>query len=118
DANGIEPDPCLSQDLDVNFTQQFLLDYGEHQQLGVELEYRISCWRRASSDHFPCLERLILQGCWKLDTIPQEFADITTLALIDINICAQAVVKSAKQIQQDIEDSYGGSIEVYIRDGS
>ncbi|KAH0706932.1 hypothetical protein KY289_012008 [Solanum tuberosum] len=73
---------------------------------------------RASSDHFPCLERLIIVHCWKLDSIPQDFADITTLALIDINNCAQAVGNSAKQIQQDIEDNYGGSIAVYIRDPS
>ncbi|KAH0711030.1 hypothetical protein KY290_011480 [Solanum tuberosum] len=73
---------------------------------------------RASSDHFPCLERLILDCCWKLDSIPQDFADITTLALIEINNCAQSVGNSAKQIQQDIEDNYGGSIEVHIRDTS
>ncbi|XP_049412279.1 putative late blight resistance protein homolog R1A-10 [Solanum stenotomum] len=71
---------------------------------------------RASSDHFPCLERLIICACLKLDSIPQDFADITTLALIDIYNCAQAVGNSAKQIQQDIEDNYGGSIEVYIGD--
>ncbi|XP_015163245.1 putative late blight resistance protein homolog R1A-10 [Solanum tuberosum] len=73
---------------------------------------------RASSDHFPCLERLIIDACWKLHSIPQDFANITTLALIDIKICAQAVGNSAKQIQQDIEDDYGRSIEVYIRDAS
>ncbi|KAL3352976.1 hypothetical protein AABB24_020785 [Solanum stoloniferum] len=73
---------------------------------------------RASSDHFPCLERLIIDACWKLHSIPQDFANITTLALIDIKICAQAVGNSAKQIQQDIEDNYGRSIEVYIRDAS
>ncbi|KAH0706933.1 hypothetical protein KY289_012009 [Solanum tuberosum] len=75
----------------------------------------IQHWR-ASSDHFPCLERLILDCCCNLHSIPQEFADITTLTLIDITSCAQSVGNSAKQIQQDIEDNYGGSIDVYIRD--
>ncbi|KAH0735818.1 hypothetical protein KY285_011525 [Solanum tuberosum] len=73
---------------------------------------------RASSDHFPCLERLIIDCCEMLDSIPQEFADITTLTLIDISSCAQSVGNSAKQIQHDIEDNYGGSIDVYIRDHS
>ncbi|XP_049388703.1 putative late blight resistance protein homolog R1A-10 [Solanum stenotomum] len=71
---------------------------------------------RASSDHFPCLERLIIEECGNLDSIPQEFADITTLTLIEITKCVQSVGNSAKQIQQDIEDNYGRSIDVYTRD--
>ncbi|XP_059276603.1 putative late blight resistance protein homolog R1A-10 isoform X2 [Lycium ferocissimum] len=70
---------------------------------------------RASSDHFPCLERLFLEICRGLDSIPQEFADITTLTLIDIDQCRESVGNSAKQIQQDIQDNYGGSIDVHIR---
>jgi len=72
----------------------------------------IRYWR-ASSDHFPYLERLFLRNCYDLDSIPRDFADITTLALIDISDCKQSVGNSAKQIQQDIQDNYGSSIEVH-----
>ncbi|MCD7473292.1 hypothetical protein HAX54_015073 [Datura stramonium] len=65
----------------------------------------------ASSDHFPCLERLHVESCSILDSIPPDFADITTLVLIDIRRCAQSVGNSAKQIQQDMEDNYASSIE-------
>ncbi|KAH0707800.1 hypothetical protein KY289_012876 [Solanum tuberosum] len=77
----------------------------------LNLEY----WK-ASGDHFPCLERLFLEECRFLDSIPRDFADITTLALIDIRRCAESVGSSAKHIQQDIEENYAGSIEVHIRD--
>ncbi|XP_055802629.1 putative late blight resistance protein homolog R1C-3 [Solanum dulcamara] len=75
----------------------------------------IQYWR-ASSDHFPYLERLFLRNCRYLDSIPQDFADITTLALIDIRRCQQSVGNSAKQIQQHIQDNYGSSIEVHTHD--
>uniref|UniRef100_M1ADB8 Disease resistance protein Gpa2 n=1 Tax=Solanum tuberosum TaxID=4113 RepID=M1ADB8_SOLTU len=75
----------------------------------------IQYWR-ASSDHFPYLERLFLKDCYSLDSIPRDFADITTLALIDISKCQQSVGNSAKQIQQDIQDNYGSSIEVHTRE--
>nr|AEW48205.1 disease resistance protein RGH2 [Solanum fernandezianum] len=78
-------------------------------------EVYIRYWR-ASSDHFPYLERLFLRDCYFLDSIPRDFADITTLALTDISSCRQSVVNSAKQIQQDIQDNYGSSIEVHTRD--
>nr|AEW48204.1 disease resistance protein RGH1 [Solanum fernandezianum] len=70
---------------------------------------------RASSDHFPYLERLFLKDCYILDSIPRDFANVTTLALIDISHCQQSVGNSAKQIQQDIQDNYGSSIEVHTR---
>ncbi|MCD7468340.1 hypothetical protein HAX54_006417 [Datura stramonium] len=79
------------------------------------LKYSGIRYWRASRDHFPCLERLFLEGCVYLDSIPQDFADITTLALIDISTCSESVGNSAKQIQEDIQNNYGGSIEVHIR---
>ncbi|WMV59794.1 hypothetical protein MTR67_053179 [Solanum verrucosum] len=73
----------------------------------------IQYWR-ASCDHFPCLERLFLERCFAFDSIPQDFADITTLALIDIRRCSKSVENSTKQIQQDIQDEYASSVEVHI----
>ncbi|MCD7468346.1 hypothetical protein HAX54_006423 [Datura stramonium] len=81
----------------------------------LQLKHSDIRYWRASCDHFPRLERLFLDSCWYLDSIPQDFADITTLALIDISYCPESVGNSAKQIQQDIQDKYGGSIEVHIR---
>ncbi|KAJ8528048.1 hypothetical protein K7X08_015499 [Anisodus acutangulus] len=76
----------------------------------------LGIWQwRASSDHFSCLERLFLDHCRNLDSIPQDFADITTLALIDITDCPKSVGNSAKKIRQGI-NNYGGSIKVYIDD--
>ncbi|KAG5569951.1 hypothetical protein H5410_059717 [Solanum commersonii] len=73
----------------------------------------IQYWR-ASCDHFPCLERLFLERCFAFDSIPQDFADITTLALIDIRRCSKSVENSTKQIQQDIKDKYASFVEVHI----
>ncbi|KAH0710979.1 hypothetical protein KY284_012406 [Solanum tuberosum] len=69
---------------------------------------------RASSDHFPRLERLVINRCWSMYSIPQDFVDITTLQLIHISDCAKSVGNSAKKIQQEIEDSYGSSVEIIV----
>lgn len=69
---------------------------------------------RASCDHVPCLERLSLDRCRHLVSIPQDFADITTLALINISYYSESVENSAKQIQRDIQENYGSSIEVHL----
>ncbi|MCD7473293.1 hypothetical protein HAX54_015074 [Datura stramonium] len=78
------------------------------------LDYLDIRFWRASSDHFPCLERLFLDCCWNLDSISLDFADITTLALIDIR-GSQSAWNSAKQIQQDMQDNYASSVELHIR---
>ncbi|XP_019258934.1 PREDICTED: putative late blight resistance protein homolog R1C-3 [Nicotiana attenuata] len=57
----------------------------------------IKYWR-TSSDHFACLQILTILGCKYLDSIPQDFAEITTLEVIDTWGCAKSVGNSAKQI--------------------
>nr|XP_016490842.1 PREDICTED: putative late blight resistance protein homolog R1A-3 [Nicotiana tabacum] len=69
---------------------------------------------RANSDHFPRLERLVVNCCWSMYWIPLDFAEITTLQLIDISDSAKTVGNSAKKIQQKIEDTYGSSVVVRI----
>ncbi|MCD9639678.1 Methyltransferase-like protein 5 [Datura stramonium] len=79
------------------------------------LQHLCLCYWRASSDHFPHRERLVLDRCWYMDSIPQDFAEITTLELIDISDCAESVGNSAKKFLQEIEDNYGSSsVEVCI----
>ncbi|KAH0707801.1 hypothetical protein KY289_012877 [Solanum tuberosum] len=60
------------------------------------------------------LERLVINHCWSMYWIPQDFVDITTFQLIHISDCAKSVGNSAKKIQQEIEDNYGSSVEVCI----
>ncbi|XP_070004119.1 putative late blight resistance protein homolog R1B-11 [Nicotiana sylvestris] len=103
----LENDACIGDEWEV-------VDEGfPYMKLLLLERLKIRYWR-ASCDHFPCLERLFLERCLGLDSIPQDFADITTLALINISSCAESVGNSAKQIQQDIQDNYGTSVEVTI----
>nr|GME19374.1 putative late blight resistance protein homolog R1B-16 isoform X1 [Ipomoea batatas] len=60
----------------------------------------------AVGDHFPVLERLELSDCDSLRKIPVEFADITTLALIQLKKCLHSVLVSALCIQ-DEQRRYG-----------
>ncbi|XP_031091138.1 putative late blight resistance protein homolog R1A-10 [Ipomoea triloba] len=60
----------------------------------------------AVGDHFPVLEHLELTNCISLREIPIEFADITTLALIQLTYCPDSVLASAKRIQ-DEQQRYG-----------
>ncbi|KAJ8527860.1 hypothetical protein K7X08_015311 [Anisodus acutangulus] len=63
----------------------------------------------ASSDHFPCLEHLVLKSCLRLDSIPHELGDIPTLQIIELENSSQSAVLSAKEIQEE-QQSYGNYI--------
>ncbi|KAL3507303.1 hypothetical protein ACH5RR_032685 [Cinchona calisaya] len=69
----------------------------------------IAQWN-ASSDHLPKLERLVLQNCKDLEKIPYDFADITTLEMIEVHWCRQSAENSAKEIGEAT-----GEIKVLIR---
>ncbi|KAK4344177.1 hypothetical protein RND71_037271 [Anisodus tanguticus] len=63
----------------------------------------------ASSDHFPCLEHLVLKSCLRLDSIPHELGDIPTLQIIELENSSQSAMLSAKEIQEE-QQSYGNYI--------
>ncbi|KAG5569537.1 hypothetical protein H5410_059303, partial [Solanum commersonii] len=48
----------------------------------LRLKYSQIRYWRATSDYFPFLEQLFLVHCWCLDSIPHDFAEITTLKII------------------------------------
>lgn len=57
-------------------------------------------------DHFPVLECLEIHKCSYLRKIPSGFADINTLALIQLNECWDSLLTSAKWIQEE-QRNYG-----------
>ncbi|XP_019179200.1 PREDICTED: putative late blight resistance protein homolog R1A-4 [Ipomoea nil] len=66
----------------------------------------------AVGDNFPVLECLELHNCNYLQEIPSDFADITTLALIQLNWCWYSVLASAKLIQEEQYNNYGNVVVV------
>lgn len=63
-----------------------------------------------SEDAFPCLERLVLFGCQRLEAIPSNFEDKPSLKSIEVKSCNESVVQSAMEIQEaqvDYMQNYG-----------
>nr|GME11556.1 putative late blight resistance protein homolog R1A-10 isoform X2 [Ipomoea batatas]GME15293.1 putative late blight resistance protein homolog R1A-10 isoform X2 [Ipomoea batatas]GME20921.1 putative late blight resistance protein homolog R1A-10 isoform X2 [Ipomoea batatas] len=74
---------------------------------------KLKNWK-TMSDHFPVLQRLALHRCHDLEKIPEGFADITTLQLIELKDCCLSLVESAKDIQEE-QSSYGND-QLVVRD--
>ncbi|XP_019177633.1 PREDICTED: putative late blight resistance protein homolog R1B-17 [Ipomoea nil] len=47
--------------------------------------------------HFPVLERLILRNCWDLEKVPDSFANMRTMKLIELGNCTSPLVASTNQ---------------------
>nr|XP_027119064.1 putative late blight resistance protein homolog R1B-8 [Coffea arabica] len=62
------------------------------------------CQWNATCDHLPKLERLVLQNCKDLEEIPNDFADIGTLEVIEVHWCRQSAEESAKRIREATGD--------------
>ncbi|KAL2559040.1 Late blight resistance protein R1-A [Forsythia ovata] len=63
----------------------------------------IAQWN-ASSDHFPCLQRLVLLRCKQLEELPSCLGDIPTLQVIEMQWCSPSAAESARQIQENQND--------------
>ncbi|KAK4427372.1 putative late blight resistance proteinR1A-10 [Sesamum alatum] len=80
-----------------------------------DLEY----WT-AESIHFPCLNHLHLIRLRKLKQIPSSFGEIQTLELIELDVCNDSAVISAKEIAEQQEE-FGNQdfrVEVYVEPNS
>ncbi|KAL2515307.1 Disease resistance RPP8-like protein 3 [Forsythia ovata] len=87
--------------------QEWEPNEGEFLQLKYLLleNINIKYWR-ASSIHFPKLERLFINSCRYLEEIPSSIGEITTLQHIEVHDCRDSLVTSAKEIQET-QQSYG-----------
>ncbi|CAI9102337.1 OLC1v1000593C5 [Oldenlandia corymbosa var. corymbosa] len=66
-----------------------------------------------SDDHFPCLQKLVLEDCQKLKELPSCLAEIPTIRMIEVSRCAKAIVDSIKQIRDTQMDN--GNVDLEIR---
>ncbi|WMV23536.1 hypothetical protein MTR67_016921 [Solanum verrucosum] len=68
----------------------------------------------ARSDNFPNLKRLVLKMCYRLQEIPTDFGEISTLESIELHDCTATAEDSAREIVQEQEDMGNNSLKVYI----
>ncbi|XP_031091433.1 putative late blight resistance protein homolog R1A-10 [Ipomoea triloba] len=81
-------------------------DGGFHRLKRLVIKITSLQYWNAVGDHFPVLECLELSNCYWLEEIPRGFADITTLAMIQLSKCRDSLVASAKWIQEE-QNNYG-----------
>ncbi|KAL8228360.1 hypothetical protein R6Q57_015944 [Mikania cordata] len=73
--------------------------WNTHEQVFQHLKFlrfewlNINMWEACSSS-FPCLRRLEISNCWRLEEIPYEIGEIPTLELIKIHSCKPSVGES------------------------
>ncbi|XP_055802628.1 putative late blight resistance protein homolog R1B-16 [Solanum dulcamara] len=71
----------------------------------------LKCWK-ATNDHFPALEHLVIRHCFHLEDIPIEFADIYSLQLIELQNCNAKLLASAGRIQEEQESLGSKAVDV------
>ncbi|TMW92218.1 hypothetical protein EJD97_013335 [Solanum chilense] len=67
---------------------------------------------KATNDHFPALEHLVIKHCFHLVKIPIEFADIYSLQLIELQNCKAKLVASTMRIQEEQESLGSKAVDV------
>nr|GMD67836.1 disease resistance protein RPP13-like isoform X6 [Ipomoea batatas] len=102
---------CLGEEWELSETEKFceliVLDIAT-----ADLKH----WK-ASVDHFPKLERLILYWCYNLEELPTDFAEISTLKSIELKQCLPTMVTSAREIEKEQHD-YGNDEIVVIEENT
>nr|GMD44311.1 putative late blight resistance protein homolog R1A-3 [Ipomoea batatas] len=68
----------------------------------------------ANANHFPVLERLVLRYCWDLKKLPNDFEELYTLRLIELDNCCSSLVISTMEIQKWQRES--GNEALVVRD--
>lgn len=71
----------------------------------------------AYDSHFPQLEKLVLGGLYKLDKIPSDFADITSLQSVSVVECSvSAAISAIKILNQAVENGYDLHVRIGFRE--
>ncbi|KAL3502907.1 hypothetical protein ACH5RR_037356 [Cinchona calisaya] len=63
--------------------------------------------------HLPCLVKLVLDSCYRLEELPSCLGDISTLQMIQVFACPDSAANSVTQIQEE-QESLGNELKVLI----
>ncbi|CAN4089582.1 unnamed protein product [Withania somnifera] len=81
----------------------------------LKLEYMSFERWNVSVDAFSVLEQLVLHGCPHLQEIPPEFGDLCSLNYIEVKLCSQYVVESARDIEKiQVDDMQNNEFKLSI----
>ncbi|XP_059649742.1 late blight resistance protein R1-A-like [Cornus florida] len=67
-----------------------------------------------SSNHFPHLQKLVLESCARLEEIPSSLGDISTLEMIQLRLCCCSAENSAREIQEHQRSMGNDGLKVQI----
>ena len=67
-----------------------------------------------SGDHFPSLERLIMEGCAELEELPSCLGESQTLQLIEVRRCLFSTGDSVREIMQQQRDYGNPDLKILI----
>ncbi|XP_027076870.2 putative late blight resistance protein homolog R1A-3 [Coffea arabica] len=70
----------------------------------------------ASCDDFPPLQKLVLEGCSKLEEVPSCLGDIPTIEVIEVKWCHKSTASLVKQIQEQQMDMGNECLKIFIQE--
>ncbi|CAI9102331.1 OLC1v1000583C3 [Oldenlandia corymbosa var. corymbosa] len=71
-------------------------------------------WTSCSEDHFPCLKKLVLGGCWNLQELPSFLSEIPTIQMIKVINCKKIATDSIKTIEKRQKDFGNVDLDIQI----
>nr|GMD40376.1 putative late blight resistance protein homolog R1B-8 [Ipomoea batatas] len=60
-------------------------------------------WKLVTHNSFPALQGLVLQNCSSLERIPENFAKVHTLKVMELFHMSENAVKSAKEMKENVD---------------
>nr|GLL37184.1 uncharacterized protein LOC109181763 [Ipomoea trifida] len=87
---------------------------GENWELGNDIVFRrlqylrigrtnLVTWKLATHNSFPALQGLVLRNCSSLERIPENFAKVHTLMIMELFHMSENAVKSANEIKENVD---------------
>ncbi|KAL3518683.1 hypothetical protein ACH5RR_021272 [Cinchona calisaya] len=91
------------------------MEEGEFPKLKfLKLEYLDIVGWTGSGEHFPCLQKLVLVECEKLEELPCCLGYISTLELIEVRWCQKSLVSSVRKIEEEYARMGNVDLKIFV----